>query len=526
LVLLIACANVANLLLTKSAARQREISMRLALGAGRWRIARQLLAEGLLLAAMAGVVGVILGYWARNGIPALLSTPWRPSPFDTSFDPVVRIVSIGMTLLTGVLFSLAPMWESRRVEVNDALKDGSRGTAGLSKLRMGRLLVVLQVGLSVFLLAGAGLSVKAFTNLRDVPLGFQPKGVVQFSIDPPRLSYPPERARILPARLQERLGAIPGVESATFSGVNEYVRIEAARRTVASLGIGSGFFETMGIRILYGRGIDRHDEANGQPNGLRAVVVNREFARDLYHDENALGRTFTAGPDNTTYEIVGVCADWRVDRFRFPVTPAFYRALTQEPYAGTIDVRIKTAPGVEERAEARLIEQVRGAVRTVDPKLVIADAHTELEQIGNAMAPQRIMASLAEIFGGLALLLASIGIYGVMAYAVARRTNEIGIRAALGARPGGVAWIVLRETLLLAAAGIAIGLPALLGVSPVLDLFFGTEWRSGFADGLKPNDPAVMMLAALVLALAALFAGYIPARRAARIDPMAALRHD
>jgi hypothetical protein len=291
---------------------------------------------------------------------------------------------------------------------------------------------------------------------------------------------------------------------------------------VVSLGIGSGFFETMGIPILHGRAIDQHDQANG----LRAVVVNQRFAQSFYHGENALGRTFTAGPDHTAYEIVGVCADWRVDRFRFGITPAFYRALRQEPYAGTIDFRIKTAPGADARAEGRLIAQVRDAVSSVDPKLVVADVHTEVEQIGNAMAPQRFMASLAQVFGALALFLASIGIYGVMAYAVVRRTNEIGIRTALGARPGGVAWIVLRETLALAAAGIAIGLPAILGVSPVLDYFFGTEWRSGFLYGLKPNDPAVITLAMLVLAFAALFAGYLPARRAARIDPMAALRHD
>jgi predicted lysophospholipase L1 biosynthesis ABC-type transport system permease subunit len=254
--------------------------------------------------------------------------------------------------------------------------------------------------------------------------------------------------------------------------------------------------------------------------------VNQAFARYFYHGENALGRTFIAGPDHITYEIVGVCADWRVDRFRFPIMPAFYRALGQEPYAGTIDFRIRTAPGGEPRADDRLIEQVREAVRLVDPKLVVADVHTEVEQIGNAMAPQRFMATLAEVFGALALLLASIGIYGVMAYAVARRTKEIGIRTALGARPAGVAWIVLRETLLLASAGVAIGLPAILGVSPVLDHFVGTEWRSGFLYGLKPNDPAVLTLAILVLAFAALFAGFLPARRAARIDPMTALRHD
>src|SRR5579863_2226430 len=184
LVLLIACANVANLLLAKSAARQREISLRLALGAGRWRIVRQLLTEGLLLASMAGVAGVIFGYWTRNGIPALLATPWKPSPFDTAFDPRVLLAAVATTFVTGVLFSLAPVWQSRRVEVNEALKEGGRGTVSLSKLRIGRLLVVLQVALSILLLAGAGLCVKTFTNLRNTPLGFRPEGVLLFTLDP------------------------------------------------------------------------------------------------------------------------------------------------------------------------------------------------------------------------------------------------------------------------------------------------------------------------------------------------------
>lgn len=519
-VLLIACANVANLLLAKSAVRQRELSVRLAIGAGRWRIARQLLAEGLLLAAMAGVMGVIFGYWTRNGIPALLSTPWRPSPFDTSFDPVVLAVSIGITLLTGVLFSLAPMWESRRVDVSEALKEGSRSSAGLSKLRLGRLLVVFQIALSILLLTGAGLCVKTFANLRRVPLGFQPKGVVAFSVDPPRLSYPPERLSGLPDRLRERLSTIPGVASATFSGATGYTLVELPNhlpQSVATAGVGSRFFETMGIRILQGRAIDERDHAGG----LRAAVVNEGFARIFFHAENPVGRTF-AGSGHAVWQIVGVCADWRVDRLLNPATPAFYSAFVQEPYAGSIDFQIKTAPGYE----GRMVKRIGEAVRAMDSRLVIADAHSETQQIDNVLAPQRLLASLAEIFGALALALAAIGMYGVMAYAVARRTNEIGIRMALGARPAGIAWIVIRETIVLSLAGFAIGLPAILGAGRLLDYFSGPEWRSVFLYGLKPADPLAIGFAALVLASAALLAGYLPAHRAARIDPMAALRHD
>jgi predicted permease len=524
LVLLIACVNAANLLLAKSAARQREISVRLALGAGRWRIARQLLTEGLVLASMAGIAGVIFGYWTRNGVPALLATPWRPSPFETAFDPKVLIVSTGITFLTGMLFSFAPMWQSRHVEVNEALKEGSRGTAGPSKLRMGRLLVVLQVALSVFLLMGAGLCVKTFTNLREMPLGFRPEGVLLFSLDPPRLNYPAERIGPLLTQLRERLNAIPGVEAASFTssragtliGPGDQEPAKTADSYAVALDVGSRFFETMGIRMLYGRDVDQHD----RPNGPRSVVVNQEFARRFFHGENPLGKTFRDS-DNVIHQIVGVCADWRVDRFRDPIRPAFYAAFLQEPHAGAVDFEMKIAgePG-------GVVRQIREALRPVDPDLSFADVRTERQQIGYALSEERLMASLAAIFGLLAVLLASIGIYGVMAYAVTRRTNEIGIRVALGARPGGVAWIVLRETLALAGFGVAIGIPAVLGASPVLDRFLAPGWRNSYAYGMKANDPVILALAVLVLAASGLCAGYFPARRAARIDPMTALRHD
>ncbi len=531
LVLLIACANVANLLLAKSAVRQREISLRLALGAGRWRIVRQLLTEGLLLASMAGVAGVIFGYWTRNGIPALLATPWRPSPFDTAFDPRVLLVSIGITFLTGVLFSLAPVWQSRRVEVNDALKEGSRGTASLSKLRIGRLLVVLQVALSVLLLAGAGLCVKTFTNLRNMPLGFRPEGVLLFTLDPPRLRYPADRVGALLTQLQERLSAIPGVQSATFSGTRAGTAVATGNQEpvqtfdtyARATNVGSRFFETMGIPILYGRAIDEHDTLNGP----QAVVVNQEFGRHFFKQENAVGKTFKDS-SNVTHQIVGVCADWRFDRLRDPfqrlrdpIYPTLYNALIQAPHSGRVNFELKIGGD-----EAGVVRQIRQVVRSLDSDLAIADVRTAAQQIEDGLAQERVLASLAAVFGGLALILASIGIYGVMAYAVARRTNEIGIRVALGARPGGVAWMVLRDTLLLAAAGVGIGVPAVLGLSPIADHLLAPGWTDSFLYGMKPNDPATIAAAVLVLAAVGFIAGYFPARRAARVDPMTALRHD
>jgi predicted permease len=524
MVLLIACANVANLLLAKSAVRRREISLRLALGAGRWRIARQLLTEGLLLAAVGGAAGLLLAFWTRNGIPALLATPWRPSPFDAALDLNVLLLSTGVTLLTGVLFSLAPVWQSRRVEVNEALKDGGRGTSGLSRLRMGRLLVVLQVALSVVLLVGAGLCLGTLANLKKLPLGFQPRSVLVFSVDAPLRRYPAARMPALLVQLRQRLDAIPGVQSAAFSGgrTGTVVSVDNRERDrnfdayARATDVGSGFFETMGVRILNGRAIGPQDRSGGR----RVVVVNEAFRQHFFPGENSLGRTFH-GSNHESYEIVGVCADWRTEQFRDPVRPAIYGALMQDPQPGTVEFELRIAGN-----QASVVRQIRETVRAVDPNLAIADVHTTEEQIENALAQERLMASLAAVFGALALLLASIGIYGVMAYAVTRRTSEIGIRVALGAHPRGVAWIVLGETLRLAAAGAALGLPAVWSAGPVLDHFLEQGWQSNFAYGLKANDPMLFSAAVLALGAMAFCAGYFPARRAARIDPMVALRHE
>ncbi len=532
-VLLIACANVANLLLARSAARQREISLRLALGAGRWRIVRQLLAEGLPLAGMAGVAGLILGYASRNAIPALLVTPWRPNPFETGFDGKVLLVSLGITSLTGFLFSLAPALQSRRLDLNEALKDTSRATASLSKLRIGRLLVVLQVALSVLLLAGAGLCLKTFTNLRAIPLGLQPKGVLLFTVDPPRLRYPEDRIGALMTMLEEQLNALPGVSSATFNGggggtlgqsslnfrriaVNPAESRPGQDNSAVASDVGSRFFETMGIPILYGRAIDEHDTLNG----LRSLVVNQEFGRHFFQRENTVGITFN-GSGNVVYQIVGVCPDWRVDQLRDPVRPSVYSAWVQAPRVGPVTFEVKIAGD-----KAGVIQEIRQSVRSVDSDLAITDVRTEMEQIENGLSQERLIASLATVFGALALILASIGMYGVMSYAVTRRTNEIGIRVALGARPVRVAWMVLRETLLLAVAGIAIGVPAILALSPILNHALAPPYRESFAYGMKPKDPMTIVLAVLMLAAVGFLAGYLPARRAARVDPMTALRHD
>ncbi len=508
LVLLIACANVANLLLAKSAVRQREISLRLALGAGRSRIVRQLLTEGLLLASMAGVVGVIFGYWTRNGVPALLQTPWRPSPFDTAFDPKVLLLSVGLTFLTGILFSLAPVWQSRRFEINDALKDSSRGTASLSKLRIGRLLVVLQIALSVLLLAGAGLCVKTFTNLRNMPLGFRPEGVLLFTLDPPRLRYPADRVGALLTQLQEHLSTIPGVQSVTFSGsragaavsIDNRPQVQTFDNYAGALDVGSGFFETMGVPILQGRGVDEHDSLNQPP----AAVVNQEFVRHFLPGGNAVGRTFKGADQPWPIRSSASPADWRVsEHLREPIHATFYNALIQAPRQGRVNFEFRIAGN-----EAGIARQIRQAVRTSTSTPTTSTSALERNSyIEDDLSQERLLASLAAIFGGLALILATIGVYGVMAYAVTRGGLTRSVFAwRSGARPGGRGrgWCAARDAGKGYFAGVAVGIPAVLALSPVLDRILAPAWINTFMYGTKPNDPAIIAAAVLVLAVAGL----------------------
>lgn len=516
LVLLIACANVANLLLAKAAARRREISLRLALGAGRARIAWQLVIEGLLLAGMAGLAGVLFAFWTREGIPALLNTPWRPSLFDTSFDMTVLLVSPGMTVLTGILFSLAPVWQSHRVDLNVALNDSNRSTASLSKLRVGRLLVVLQAALCVLLLAGAGFCASTFTNLRRAPLGFKPAGLLLFTVDPPRLRYSGDQTIQLMSRLQERIGLVAQVQSVSFS------------RSFRDASVGPGFFETMGIPIVGGRSLNEHDSQSDPP----AAVVNQAFVRRFFPGENPVGRIYKDS-DQRAHRIVGVCADWHFDRLRDPFQPTLYTLLAPMGKPLPIDPAAAHGPSSPVTFEVRIagsesdaIKQIRRAVSEVDSNLTVFDVRSANQQIENALSQERLLAALAAVFGGLALILAAIGIYGVMAYAVERRTNEIGIRVALGAQPRRVLVMVVRETLTVAAVGAAVGVPTVLAVIPAINHFLAPGWAVNFAYGTKPDNPLTIALPVVALAGTAVIAGYVPARRASRVDPAIALRHE
>jgi predicted permease len=351
LVLLIACANLANLLLARATARQREISVRLALGAGRWRIMRQMLTEGIALAVLGGAAGLLFGYWTRNGVPALLATSWRPSPLQPQFDSQVLLISVGLSLLTGILFSLAPAWQSTRVQVNVALKDGVRSTMSLPKLLAGKSLVVFQICLSLLLLVGAGLFIRTLSNLKSANLGFRPERILLFTLDPPRTRYAGEQRKTLFLHAEERIENVPGVRSATlssdallansvsttsFKAPGRGPRPGGADRTWINE-VGDRFFETMGIPILYGRSLGSQDRANSP----RVGVVNQQFARNFFDKENPLGKAVVNGKN--TYQIVGICGDARYNEIRGSIPPTFYAPFTQAHELSQMTFEVKTA---------------------------------------------------------------------------------------------------------------------------------------------------------------------------------------
>jgi predicted permease len=523
LVLLIACANLANLLLARAAARQREISLRLALGAGRARVARQMLTEGLVLALFGGAAGVAFGYWTRNAIPYLLSSSWRPEPFEAAFDTRVLAGSLAITLLTGLLFSLAPVWHATRVEVAAALKDGGRTMVGGGRPRRvaRKALVAFQVSLSVLLLIGAGLFVRTVWNLRAADLGFKPERILLFTLNPPRTRYAEEHLKALYARLEQDIAALPGVESASLSSIplladgsstTNVAPIEREQRKDGSdrawvNEVGERFFETMGIPLIAGRALNA-DDRNGAP---LAAVVNQQFLRKFFPgDPNPIGKSFHNG--TRVWQIVGISGDARYSRVGEPVPPTFYRAYAQADRLAGMTFAVRTA-----MEPAAIVRGIRETVRAVDKDLPVFDVRTQIEQVDDTFSRQRLFAILGSAFGLLALVLASIGIYGVIASGVVSRTGEIGIRLALGAERRQVLFMILRETFGLAGAGVALGLLAAAGLA---------RYVESLLYGLEPFDPVTAGVAVALMLAVAILAGWWPARKASRLDPMSALRAD
>jgi predicted permease len=522
LVLLIACANLANLLLARSAARQREMSVRLALGAGRMRVIRQVLTESMLLASLGCVVGLLLGYAGRNVIPNLIATSWEPNLLQLKFNWQVLAFTIAVSLLTGLLFGIGPAWQATNADVNAGLKEASRATPARGNGLAGKIIVVLQISLSALLVIGSGLFLRTLSNLYATQIGFRPENILLFDIDPPSTRYPAGQGVAVHRRIEEKIAAIPGVELVTLtsdpliandSSIDTFAPTgrtpHAAQPTEAwSNRVGVHFFETMSIPMLYGRGFDEQVTATSP----KVAVVNQRLAEQFFPGENAIGMTFDSGDKKHPIEIVGICANTKYENLRSEPPPTFYLPYVQHEDPGLMTYEVKiTAVGED------VVNSIREAVRTVDKDLPLIDVRTQVAQIDATTTQERIFAVLTTAFGGLALVLASIGIYGIMAYTVARRTNEIGIRMALGAQVRSVVLMVLRETTWLVGIGLALGILVAVGLARLV--------RS-MLYGLGPTDPATLFGASLLLFTIALLAGWGPARKASHIDPVTALRHE
>jgi predicted permease len=525
LVLLIACSNLANLLIARASARQKEIAVRLALGASRGRLLRQLLVESLLLSAIGGLLGIGLAVLMDQALIDFLPSGHTPLSLTSTPDWTVLAFTFGISLVAGALFGLVPAWQSTRPGVAGTLKDQAGGVirGGSAGLRKG--LVVAQVSLSLLLLIGAGLFLQSLRNLKTLNPGFEIKNLLAFDVDPTMSRYDPKWAAEYYRRLHDRLSALPGVQSQAFAIVpvlennewDNWVTIEGyatkqdERPDPHMQYCSPGFFQTLKIPILLGRDFDRRD-VEGAP---KVGIVNQKFVKRYFAGGAPLGRHIGMGIDPGTkldIQIVGVVADTKYESMREEIPYELYIPTDQKGFAsgGTMYVR---APG----EPTQLFNTLRAAVREVDSNVAMYDMRTLENQMQISLLTERLLATLSSVFGCLATLLAALGLYGVMAFMVTRRTREIGIRMALGAGQASVVWMVVRETLTLAAIGVAIGLAGAYGVTRLIQtqLF-----------GVRPTDLLTMAGASLGIAAVTALAGYIPARRASAIHPMSALRFE
>lgn len=524
LVLLLACVNLANLLLSRASARQREMSVRLALGAGRWRILRQMMTESLMLSLLGGAAGLGLAYGVRNAIPKMMSSAWESPQFAARFDWRIFGFAVGLSILTALVFGLGPAWAATRVQVISSLKDSTHTATRRRDGLAGKTIVVVEVALSMLLLIGAGLFVQTLIHLGRAHLGFRPDNLLLFGIEPPQNRYPNAATTPLYRRLETRLATIPGVQSVTLTSVplisgemttHTFIPEGQERKpevnpSVLMNNVGTNFFSTFGIPIVAGRGFEASDTVTSK----KVAVVNEKLAKKYFPGINPIGRTFETGfHEPYRIEIVGVCGDAKYDRVDKDPEPSYYSPYWQDKH-GVPNATFALATHLDAKTFAPALLR---AVQSEDKNLPLLDIRTQNEQIAASLQQQRIFANLTSAFGALALTLACIGIYGIMAWTVSRRTFEIGIRMALGARTAQVRRMVLREAWWLTFVGVAAGVAGGLVLSQVV--------RS-MLYGLKAWDPATFIGAAALLILVALGASWIPAARAAGVDPIRALRHE
>jgi predicted permease len=520
LILLVTCVNLANLMLARAAARSHEMSVRVAIGASRWSLAQQVLTESLSLSLVGALLGLAFAFWGSR-LVVLLMTQESTFPVSLNVNPDLRVLAltVSVAIFTGIIFGLAPAWRCSREDPASVLQQNARSLSGEAG-KLSKTLIITQVALSLVLLLGAALFERSFERLRSIDLGFQKDSLLEISLNPRPGGYDKLDMSSYHKQLLERISSLPGVRSVSFSDGSipspktwhDTVSATTAdpntgtRLMTNAVRVSPGFFRTLGIPLLHGRDFDEADDEHHP----RLAIVNSSLAERLFPKVDAIGKTVRFGfmPDYQSIEIVGIASDARIFDLRDAAAPVIFLSYLQNPFQwGTLFVRTNEAPEALEKTVSHEIESL-GHEYALQTKTVA-------QVISGELVEDRVTAMLAGFFAALALLLASIGLYGLMSYTVTRRTREIGIRVAVGAQRENVLWLVLRETLALALYGIAIGIPCALAATRVI---------ASMLFGLSPKDLPTIVAVSLLLLLVALFAGYLPARRACAIDPIVALR--
>jgi predicted permease len=531
LVLLIACANVANLLLVRSSARQKEIAVRLAIGASRWRLIRQLLTESVLLAFCGGALGVLLAQWMKDGLIPVSDWAGQGLVLNPRLDLRVLGFTFGLCFLTGIIFGVVPALRATRLDLSPTLKDMGRGSQGQARSWLVKSLVVVQVSMSVLLLIGAGLLIRTLLNLQQVDPGFNTRNLLLFSVEPRLIGYKDDRLKNLYQQMFERLESVPGVESVTASrhallalgattssfylpGAATSPEGQVAQRGDLKIHhVRENFLRAMEIPLLVGRDFKAEDDEKAP----KVAIVNQAFARNYFPNESPVGKRFGVDSEKPSdIEIIGLARDAKYTSQRDQTEPTAYFPMKQSLRSmGFVTVEVRTASD-----PTAFVTAVREAVRQVESNLPVSEIRTQIQQADQTMAMERLFAKLLSLFGVLAQQLAAIGLYGVMAYSVSQRFHEIGIRMALGATRGSVLRMILRQGLLLTIVGVVLG----LGAAYVLTRYL--ESLTTMLFGVKPRDPLTFAVIAALLIVVAFVACFIPARRATKVDPLIALRYE